>query len=309
MKKTILLIMLILAAYVGNAQEWFTSMEVAKRLAMVQDKMLFVMWEGALQEEFPVILRMENGESIMADLTRDENINSLIWQYFVPVKIPEYQYQELSENIKETRGIKYFNTLIDDGIKIMDINGNILNTSDSQNYYIVGDSYYLIFTDFIKRYALNTSFLKMELKNYYESKNFTTTFRLASKYLDFAIFAEKNLRPEIVTLSNIYFDEVRVYLEDESLENRMALYQKLELLKVKEALILGNPKKASRILRRIEKENIDESNNTLDVFLNYTTLMLLNKYQNAKLLESKVSSVNIKMAEIILNNYKSGKDH
>ena len=181
MKKNLLVIMLFLSAFLGNAQEWFTSLEVAKRLAMVQDKMLFVMWEGALQEAFPVILRMENGESIMADLTRDENINSLIWQYFVPVKIPEYQYQELSKNVKETRGLKYFNTLIDDGIKIMDINGNILNTSDSVNYYMVGDSYYLIFTDFIKRYALNTSFLKMELKNYYESKNFTTTFRLASK--------------------------------------------------------------------------------------------------------------------------------
>ena len=42
MKKTYFLIVFSLTIGFVNAQEWFTSLEVAQRLALVQNKMLFV---------------------------------------------------------------------------------------------------------------------------------------------------------------------------------------------------------------------------------------------------------------------------
>ena len=74
MKKIILLVTIFLMSGLCSAQEWFTSFEVAKRLALVQDKLLFVMWEESLDYEFPVILFDEKGTGELVDLRKNEFI-------------------------------------------------------------------------------------------------------------------------------------------------------------------------------------------------------------------------------------------
>ncbi|RLD25436.1 MAG: hypothetical protein DRI75_13365 [Bacteroidetes bacterium] len=296
MKKTILLFVFVLTAFnFCLAQEWFTSLKVAKKLALAQDKMLFVMWENAMSYPYPVLINTEKGESTITDLFDDERIDKLIWDYFIPVKIYESKYAELSQQIKETRGTKYFNKFIDDSIKIMDVNGNILNINTS--YESIENLSLLI-----KLYALNTSFLKQELINYSKNKSLTTSFSLASKYLDFAIYAEKNLRLEIIQLANIYFEESKSYLTNSGLKNKKAFLQNCDLLKIKEYLILNKPRKALRHLKKINIAEIDNINKSLFSSLNYTGFKLLKNEENAALWKSKISLVDLRIANFIINN-------
>ena len=296
MKKTILLFVFVIISFNSClAQEWFTSLEVAKKLALIQDKMLFVMWENTFNYPYTVELNNDKGDTIITDLFEDDSINRIIWDYFIPVKIYESKYAELSNQIMETRGTKYFNKLIDDSIKIMDVNGNILNINASNEYI---ENLSLL----IKHYALNTSFLKQELINYSKQKNLTTSFSLASKYLDFAILSENDIRFEIIQLANIYFNEAKKHLPKSDLNNEMVFLQNCDLLLVKEDLILNKPRKVIRHLRKINMTEIHKRNQSLFSFLNYTAYKLLNDEENAVLWKSKVSFVDLKKAKLIIKN-------
>lgn len=309
-KKSLLFIAIALLPCLISAQEWFTSLEVAKRLALVQDKMLFVLWEGTLDEEYPVLLFDENGIGMVVDLRDNELVLRMIWEYFVPVKLPEYMYAELSNQVKETRGLAYYNRLIDEEIKIMDVNGNIVNTNDDiSKFYDVDGYLYLGFNQFINRFALNTSFLKPDSENYALEKNFVTSFRLASKYVDYSIFVTKELRPYIIDLANIYFDEAKKYLEEETNTDAIGFTQKIELFKMKEDLILNRAKKVRRQLKKLDVDQIDESNQSLYNFLNYTVYLLLKDEKNAAQWRDKISSLDLTRAQWILNinNSKDGK--
>jgi hypothetical protein len=294
MKKTILFFVLVLALFnFCVAQEWFTSLKVAKKLAQVQNKMLFVMWENSTNYPYPILLEDDKGKLEVTDLFKDERVNRIIWNYFVPVKINESQYAELSHQVKQKRGSKYFTKLIDDSIKIMDVNGYILNNDP----FVPVEDFWL----FVKHYALDTSFIKYELISYSKNKNFTTSFILAAKYLDLAIFADKDIKFEIIQLSNIYFDEAINYLLKSDLNNKMALLQKRDLLKIKSYLILNKPKKALRHLKKIEIITVDNINQSLFSFLNYTAFMLLKDEEKADLWKSKISLVDLKKAKLIIN--------
>ena len=124
---------------------------------------------------------------------------------------------------------------------------------------------------------------------------------MASRYLDFAILVNEGVRPEIIALANIYFDEAKNDLIDSSYNNKMAFLQKLELLKIKKFLILNRPKKARRFLKKLDEKIIDKINLSLFSFLKYTTFRLLKEEENAALWKSKVSFVDLKMAELIIN--------
>ena len=302
MKKAILIFVLfILVSKQAKAQEWFTSFEVAKRLALVQDKLLFVMWEGSMEYDFPVTIFDANGAAEIVFLSQNELVQQLIWKHFVPVKLPEYEYVEFSNQVKEIRGLKYYNKLIDDSIKIMDVNGNILNTDESlDKYYYLGENGYLVIADLIMRYTLDTSYLKHEYENYFREKNFISTFYLASKYLDFAIFAKENIKPEIVTLSKIYFDDAKKLLVDDTTENKTAIFQKMELLEIKESLILNKPNKAKRQIKKFEEPQIDKINLQLYAFLNYTISKYYEKEEDAALWENKFSSFDMRLSNLIL---------
>jgi hypothetical protein len=295
MRKLILLFIFIIS-WTGNAltQEWFSSLEVAGRLAIVQNKMLFVMWEDSFDYPYYVSLRSKSGSRITIDITRDTYFDEVIWTYFVPVKISESRFPELSAKIKETRGLRYYNKLADDSIKIMDANGNILNIADS-------DTEDVDLSSIIEKYALKTTFLKNTLRDYSTERNFRTSFRLASKYVDFALFVPKDTRYEIFRMADIYFDESRTYAQQGQSKNIKALLQKIDLLKIKEYLILNRPRKVLRQLKTMEASGVDTSNQYLVAFLKYTAFKLLKDEENAALWESEVSLVDLKKANLILN--------
>ena len=296
MRKTVFIFLLVFCSISSStAQEWFTSFDVAKRLALLQDKMLLVMWESTLDYRYPIMLLSEENVPIYLDLNQNNEVTSLIWEHFVPVILQESKYQDIYNEAKKTRSTKYLNKLQDDSIKIMDANGNILNIEPD---YFQVENLSLI----IGKYALNTSFLENEFTNYLKGVNVTTAFNLGSKYLDFSIYAQKEVRFEIIELANIYFNEALQFLDDSVLNNKFGFSQRLDFLKIEEELILNNPSKARRLLKRIDEDDIDLTNKSLYNFLNYTTFKLLKDEEKARLWEDKLSATDLKKAELIINN-------
>jgi len=296
MKKTVLIFLIAFSFInISNAQEWFTSFDIAKRLALIQDKMLFVMWQNTLDYPYPVKLVGDNKVSVVVDLNKNDEVNSLIWEHFIPVILLESKYDEIYNEVKKTRNALYLDKLKDDSIKIMDVNGNILNAK-----YFPDDYENLSFL--IRKYALSTSFLKHELTNYSKEKNVTTAFNLGTKYLDYSIYVSKDVRAEIIDLADIYFNEAESFLASSDLKNKVGFLQRLDFLDIEKLLILDNPSKARRLLKRIDEAEIDSTNQSLYSFLNYTTFKLLNKEAEATLWKDKLSVVDLKKAELIINN-------
>ena len=295
MKKLIFGILLSLISVSGiYSQDWLTSPEVAKKLALMQDKMIFAVWEDAMyKSNTPVLI---NGNMYpLAILASDESKSRLIWKYFVPLIIPEYKYKEWLNEIDGKRNLEYMYKFNDNYIKILDANGNILNTKFNE----------LEITDInlahiLEKYSVRTSYLKNELKNYSLDESFNTTFRLASKYQDFAIYANKFLKKEIIDLSEIYMKEAKEKLKNESQEKQDVFLEKMKLLDIKENVILNNPKKALRRLKRLEKIELDDTNLPLFSFLHFASYRLLNDIDNAMIWQNKVSLADLKKVKYLI---------
>lgn len=295
MKKTILYFLVFFIGILNcNSQEWFTSFDVAKRLALVQNKMLFVMWEESTEYPFQIFINDEKGNTIVSDMFEDESVNRLIWEYFIPVKISEFLYDELYQKAMG-RGISYLNVLNGDDVKIMDINGNILNLkwNSEMGFHL---------TKFIKKYALNTSFVNQELIIYNSEKNLNSAFNLGAKYLDFAMYVDKNIKVEVLGLAKIYFDESEAFLNEVDVDYKTAFLQKLGLLKIKEDLILNKSRRAARLLKKFPIDELKDVNRNLYNFLNYTTFKVLGEEEQAILWKEKVSAIDLKKAVQIINN-------
>ena len=295
MKRIILISLLSLFSIsTGFAQEWMTNLDIAKRLARVQNKLLFVMWEESMEYDFPVVYKDDNGIMYFTDLFQDESINQVLWDYFVPVVLYETTYEDLFSEIENVRSDKYIQRFQDDGIKIMDANGNIVNTGyfDSEPFNI---------SEFIDRYSLNTTFLKAQLWNYWKKKSFNTAFALGAKYQDFAILVNKGVRKEITELADIYLDETRRLLEKEEIENKIGFRQRLDLLNLKRDLILNKPRKVLRKLKKIDPESINSINDPLFAFLHYCSHTLLDNQTEAASWKSEVSLLDLKKTTLIYN--------
>lgn len=298
MKKTILFFLLILNVFnFCQAQEWMTSLDVAKRLALVQNKLIFAIWEDTTLKTYPVLIDDYNGKPLIVNLFDNESLNEIIWNHFVPVIISESNFPDLYDEIKDKRKESYILKFRDDSIKIMDVNGNILNTNSS------GLSFELLdISSFIAKYSIDTSFLKPELISYSTGGNFFTSYYLAAKYVDFANFLEKEIRTEIIELSKIYLDEAKDHMESGDEQNKMISTQAIKLLRIKQNLVLNKPKKVLRQLRKINNSEIYSFNQSLFNFLHYTAFELLNDKKNANLWKNKVSLLDLKKAELLIKN-------
>jgi hypothetical protein len=278
-----------------HAQEWMTSLDIAQKLASVQNKMVLMVWEESTLYPYPVMVNDSKGRTtLIENLFTDENVSPLIWEHFVPVIVSEDQYADLYEGIKSKRKKAYIDKFNDDSIKILDINGNILNLQfffdDFQNV-----------TTLIKKYAINTVFMAEELRKYSSEKNFYSAYFLASKYLDLSLYANRKTRSEIMDLSNIYLEEALVFLRTSTEEDKLVLEQRCELLKTQESLVLKNPRKVIRQLKKIDAEDLENANEAFIAFLYYTAYMSLGDAEKAEVWKSKISLVNLRKAEMLIN--------
>lgn len=278
------------------AQNWMESMEIATILARGQNKLVLMVWQEASEYPLSVIVENDQGRDIyIKNIFESPELTKLLWTYFIPVKVDEVFYEDMLKEIEGKRNQNYIDSFNDDSLKILDPNGNILGTTGSV-------SEVLNLSNFIGKYNLNTSYLKQELVNYFNKKDFYTSFYLASKYLDYSILVNKSVRPEILRLANIYFSQAEQFLEtDNELKNKATLGQRIVLTKLKEDLIKGKPKKVLRQLKKIDDSALIDANKSLKKFLEYTSYKLLRETEKFSNLEKDISLLNLKLAQAIVN--------
>ncbi|WP_299780146.1 hypothetical protein [uncultured Formosa sp.] len=296
MNRFLFFILLSFSFSISSAQEWMTNLEVAERLALTQNKLLVVVWEDAYNNGIAASINNGNQHDVyLENIFSEPIIDSLMWEHFVPVVLSEDNYSRLYDKI-DKRSVNYINTFNDDGLKIMDANGNILNVSNN--------NYLLNLSVFIYKYSIDTSFLKSEIQNYKAHKDFYSSFYLSAKYMDFAFFASSIIRPELVGLASIYLDEAIEYLKKESLENKSALNQRVKLLDIQKLILLKEPKKALRKLNKIKASEIENANINLRSFLYLASYTMLQDTENIAIWEPKVLLWDKKkMMSLISSNY------
>jgi len=289
------LLIILCTVQLCHSQAWMTDLGIAQKLASVEDKMVLMVWEETTKYPYPVFVSDDKGRNVFIEnLFEDENLSPLIWKYFVPVIVNEVEYADLYEAIEGKRSQNYIDKFNDDSIKIMDTNGNILNVSDfTDNYENI--------TRLILTYALDTAYISTEMKNYSNDKNFYSAYYLTAKYIDFAMYASKTVRPLLIKLSTIYLNEAKALAAKESADEPLVLLQRCELLDIQQDLILKKPKKVLRQLKRMGASEIENNNEPLIAFLYYTTYRITKDEKNAELWKSKVSLVNLKKAQLIIN--------
>lgn len=286
---------LVIMAERSFAQQWMRSLSVAQDLAMVQNKMVLMVWEDTTTYPYPVLVEDERGRKVLVrNLFTDEYISPIIWDYFVPVIVSEDKYEDLYLQIKGKRNQSYIDKFNDDSIKIMDVNGHILNTEPSYELYEN-------ITKIIEKYALHTEYLESELRNYHNEKDIYSGYFLASKYLDFAMYINAKVRPEVIDLAETYIKDTALLLENSVISDKSSVEQRLELLDAKRDLIAERPRSAIRKLKRVERDGIDETNLSLASFLFYTANACLGRLDEANQWKSNISSLNLKQAQKIIN--------
>ena len=115
------------------------------------------------------------------------------------------------------------------------------------------------------------------------------------------MFVEENAREEVIELSNLYLEESKKHLPTSDLQEKDAYLQRVDLLNIKQDLVLDRARRALRFLKKLDKADIAEFNKPLFNFLNYTTFMLLNNEDDAASWQSELSEVDLKKAQLILN--------
>lgn len=295
MKKIICILLLFIYFQSSDSQirEWMSPLKFAQIKARSENKLILMAWKRSLEIPFSAIVKDENGKDIyIKNLFESPLINEFLWKSFILVEVDDDFYGELMEEIKGKRSQSYVDTFEDDSLKIMDANGNIIGTSGAFTEV-------LNLSKFVIKYNLNTSFLKQELINYDNNKEFYSAFYLASKYVDYSILVNDNVRDEILRLSDVYFAEAEQFLaEDKNLDNKKALYQRIKLIRLKQDLIKN---KSGKVIRQINKIDLLEVNEPLKVFLLYTAYRLKNDVENFSVLEKKLSLFNRKLSQSIVD--------
>ena len=244
MKKVIVAILIFLSfGQTVKADNWLDDLEAAKKMALATNKLILVdfwaTWCGPCKK-------------MDSESWSKEDVKGLMNSY-VPVKIDIDDKKQLASQYN-VKGIPY--------IFILDGNGKIVY--QSMSYKPKSQVINLLET-----YALSTQFLNKELISYYNKQNFVTAYRLATKYHDYSLYLSEDLRKDFLKTADYYFDEASDYLSNGEMTKKEALEEKIEFYDIQKELLLKNPKKAIRLLSKIEEENVSKMNKTFFPFLHY----------------------------------------
>lgn len=255
-----IIITLITLLFISNvkADNWMTSLEDAKKLAVATNKLILVdfwaTWCGPC-------IKMDN------ESWNKDDVRALMNDY-VPVKIDIDSNRELAQKYG-VRGIPF--------IFIMDANGEVVY--QEMSYKNKNEVIKLL-----KKYALNTSFLQRDFLIHHKKNSSISNLRLAQKYQKYAVFLDESVKADFINLSEKYLKNTKNFLKKEKKKDAM-LDQKIKLLYVQSKALKGNYKKALKDLGKFNEEDIEESNKLLYCFLNYLANKGLGKNEAAGCLE------------------------
>lgn len=258
----------------SNAANWLTSFEDAQKIALATDKLMLVdfwaTWCGPCQ-------KMDSESWAKKDVGE-------LMEGYIPVKVDIDIRSDLASKY-EVKGIPF--------IFIMDGNGTVIHKE-------IGYKPKSDIVSLLKKYAINTSYLKISLAHFYANKTFLNSFRLASKYSDFSVLLDKTIRNDFLNASNEYFSISEKLLKKEDIKNKDWYSQKIELYSIQRILILDNSKRASKLLDKIKEENLDAFNKSHYCFLNYICCSKNGDTDQAEIWKSKLNESELAKANTFL---------
>ena len=265
---TYLLVLSLLSINTLKADEWMHSLEDAKKIAIATNKLILVdfwaVWCGPC-------IKMDRESWSHQDV-------KLLMENFVLVKIDITRNTNIAQRYSISR-IPY--------IFILDGNGKILFANRSY----IGKKRVM---SMLTKYQTNTSFLSNELANYHNKQNFTTAFQLGSKYQDFSLYVNDDIKRDFLNLSSQYFKEAKRLLKKEKNLNKTVFRQRLKLFKIQEDVILGKTKKALNALDKLDHSKIEKINTSFFNFLTYSCYVLNGDAKSANELKGKITERELK---------------
>ena len=265
---TYLLALSLLSINTLKADEWMRSLEDAKKIAIATNKLILVdfwaVWCGPCQ-------KMDRESWSHQDV-------QLLMENFVPVKIDVTRNRGLTKRYT-VNAIPY--------IYILDGNGKVLfkNIGYLSKHKVIS---------LLTKYQTNTSFLLNELAHYHQQQNFTTAFQLGSKYQDFSLYVNDDIKRDFLNLSSQYFKEAKRLLKKEKNLNKTVFRQRLKLFKIQEDVILGKTQKALNALDKLDRSKIEKINTSFFNFLTYSCYVLNGDAKSANELKGKLTERELK---------------
>ena len=236
---------------------WYTSFEEAQKIALTTNKLIIVDFTAKWC-----------GPCLQMDLKswNDPQVENVL-QNYVQLKIDVDQNRDFT--------INYQTKVLPDMI-IMDANGKVFHRfSGYQTPAKLKNE--------LLEFCLSTEYLSVELTNFYSSKKYNTAIRLAQKYYNYSLVADKNIKGKIIRVGSDYLRDAKEELkknEDDYRDKK----QKLELLTLYELAYHFDFEKLHKKISEIKPESIAKPNQYQYWFLKY--LSTKDKLEEAKITET-----------------------
>lgn len=257
--------------------DWYTDLGQAKRVAVKENKILLVYFWAS--HSGPC-------QKMDANVWMNSEVNRL-GENFVCVKV---------DVEKELDVIKQYPVLLVPTVVFMDAGGKLISESA-----IYRDSEWAI--QMMSLYAMNTSFMHMEMENYLKADIFSTSYRLSKKYLDFSLVVKKELFEMILNIADMYIQETKKKCKDlpNNIKEKFAL--KVEFLEMYSDLYRGNYNKVYRKVSQINEDEISKLDKDALCFLHYCAAYGLKRDNEATVYFDKLKETKN------YDSYKSRIDH
>lgn len=243
MRKIFTFLLFLIGASSFSQVGWTSSFEDAQKLAIATDRLILVdfwaTWCGPCK-------KMER------ESWSDEGIQKLS-QAYVPLKIDLDRRTELALRY----GVNAIPLVI-----VIDPSGELvfkkLGYMDKNQLEKV-----------LKKYAVNTSFMRVENLNYYQHPDYSSGIRLAQKYIDFSQYLDEGIQFEFLQLAGNYLRSGDKML-DKKQSNYSNMKEKIDLMEIQIDLYQD---KMNKVERKLEKDfdlaKLSRGNKILYSYLNY----------------------------------------